>query len=87
MRKAIDTGKYEKLNEHHAWNTGKKNTSLNLFRLENHADHHMHPHRSFEKLRHTEDSPEHPAGYSFMVLLSLVPPLWFKVMNKRISST
>lgn len=85
MRKANNKGKYEKLDAHHAWNTGRKNTSLNLFQLENHADHHMHPGRSFEELQHTKDSPEHPAGYSFMVLLSLLPPLWFKIMNKRIT--
>lgn len=86
MRKANDAGKYERLDVHHAWNTGRKNTSLNLFQLENHADHHIHPDRSFEKLKHTEESPEHPAGYSFMVLLSLIPPLWFKIMNRKISS-
>jgi len=85
MRMVKDTGKYEKMDAHHAWNTGRKNTSLNLFQLENHADHHMHPDRSFEELQHTDESPEHPAGYSFMVLLSLLPPLWFKIMNKRIS--
>ena len=86
MRKANDAGNYEKLDVHHAWNTGKKNSSLNLFELENHADHHMHPDKRFEKLKHTDESPQHPAGYSFMVLLSLIPPLWFKVMNKRIYS-
>ena len=64
----------------------QKNASLNLFQLENHADHHMHPARRFEKLQHTGQSPQHPAGYSFMVLLSLIPPLWFKVMNKKIPS-
>ena len=85
MRHKSETGRYEKLDAHHAWNTGK-NTSLSIFHLENHADHHMHPDKSFDKLKHTNDSPEHPAGYSFMVLLSLVPPLWFRIMNKRISS-
>lgn len=84
MRKKNSAGRYEKMNEHHAWRTGRKNTSLNLFQLENHADHHMHPHKSFEKLENKENSPEHPAGYSFMVLLAFVPPLWFKTMNKRI---
>jgi alkane 1-monooxygenase len=86
MRQVNDEGRYERINAHHAWNTGRKNTSLNLFQLENHADHHMHPGKSFEKLEHTNDSPAHPAGYSFMVLLSLIPPLWFKIMNKRILS-
>ena len=77
-------GSYEKLNEHHAWNTGRYNSFINLFELESHADHHMHPNRSFDQLLTTKNSPSHPAGYSFMVLLSLVPPLWFKIMNKRI---
>ncbi|MEP6684457.1 MAG: alkane 1-monooxygenase [Parafilimonas sp.] len=86
MREINTAGKYEKINMHHAWNTGKKNTSLNLFQLENHADHHVHPHKNFNELKHTENSPQHPAGYSFMVLLALVPPLWFKIMNKRIST-
>ena len=86
MRQLTNEGRYEKLNTHHAWNTGRNNTSLNLFQLENHADHHMHPGKSFEKLEHTHDSPAHPAGYSFMVLLSLIPPLWFKIMNKKIVS-
>ncbi len=86
IRQKNSTGSYEKMNEHHAWRTGRKNTSLNLFQLENHADHHMHPHKSFEKLERKENSPEHPAGYSFMVLLALVPPLWFRMMNKRIPS-
>lgn len=86
MRKETDAGKYEKLNVHHAWNTGKKNTSFNLFQLENHADHHLHPDKHFDELKHTDSSPEHPAGYSIMVLLSLVPPLWFKIMHKKITS-
>ncbi len=84
MRKISSSGNYERLNEHHAWKTDRQNKSVDLFHLENHAHHHMHPNLSFEKLDYKQESPEHPAGYSFMVLLSLVPPLWFKIMNKRI---
>ena len=84
MRKVNTGGGYEKLSIQHAWNTGRCNRSINLFELESHADHHMHPGRPFDKLSHHADSPEHPAGYSFMVLLSLVPPLWFRIMDKRI---
>jgi alkane 1-monooxygenase len=86
MRKKHSTGNYEKINAQHAWNNGRQNNSLSLFQLENHADHHMHPAKSFDKLNHQENSPEHPAGYSAMFLLALLPPLWFKVMNKRIPS-
>ena len=84
MRKTSLTGGYERLGAHHAWNTGRYNKSINLFQLESHADHHMHPSRPFDKLSHHDDSPAQPAGYSFMVLLSLIPPLWFKIMDKRI---
>ncbi len=85
MRNKNPNGKYEKLNAHHAWNTGRYNKVINLFQLENHADHHMHPGRPYDKLSLYGNSPTHPAGYSFMVLLTLVPPLWFRVMNKRIN--
>jgi alkane 1-monooxygenase len=84
MRKTTLSGSYERLGTQHAWNTGRYNRSVNLFELESHADHHINPGRPFDKLSYYDDSPTHPAGYSFMVLLSLVPPLWFKIMDKRI---
>lgn len=79
-------GAYEKLSAKHAWNTGTHNPVINLFQLENHADHHLHPDRSFEHLQEHEESPQHPAGYSFMVLIALIPPLWFRIMNERITT-
>ncbi|MEO7802196.1 MAG: alkane 1-monooxygenase [Ginsengibacter sp.] len=86
MRDVAENGSYEKLNAHHAWRTGRHNSTVDLFHLENHAHHHMRPSLSFNELRDMDESPEHPAGYSFMVLLSLIPPLWFRIMNKKISS-
>ncbi len=66
MRKTNASGGYERLAAHHAWNTSRYNKSINLFQLESHADHHMHPSRTFDKLSHHPGSPAHPAGYSFM---------------------
>jgi alkane 1-monooxygenase len=86
MRIRNNSGNYEKLGGHHAWSAGRHNTTVDLFHLENHSHHHMQPNLSFEKLTVKQDAPQHPAGYSFMVLLTLVPPLWFKIMNKRIPS-
>ena len=31
-----------------------------------------------------EESPQMPTGYPGMMILSLVPPLWFALMNKRV---
>jgi alkane 1-monooxygenase len=86
VRRVTANGGYEKLTARHAWNTGRFNPAFNLFQLEQHADHHMHPARPYDQLSHTSESPSHPAGYSFMLLLALAPPLWFRVMDKRIPS-
>lgn len=40
-----------------------------------------HSLRRYQALRHHPDSPQLPAGYASMILLALVPPLWFRVMN------
>jgi len=85
IRTVID-GKHERINEHHAWRTRMANDGLNLFQLENHADHHMHPNRSYELLEHHDESPEMPAGYSGMIILAMIPSLWFDIMNKRLES-
>jgi alkane 1-monooxygenase len=74
----------EKIGEHHAWRPRKTPDGLNLFQLDKHADHHMHPNRSYEKLVSYNSSPEMPAGYSLMILMAFIPPLWFFVMNKRL---
>lgn len=86
MRQKNESGGYKKMDAQHAWETGKKNNVFSLFGLENHADHHLHPGKFFTELTQVEDSPKHPAGYSFMVFLVFIPPLWFKIMNKRIPS-
>lgn len=84
QRRQNEDGHFEKMNAFHSWDSCFKDRSLFIFQLENHADHHLHPSRHYEQLSHHDDAPKHPAGYSFMVLLTLVPPLWFRIMNKRI---
>ena len=48
------------------------------------ADHHAHASRPYFALRHLDDSPQLPAGYSSMLLVALVPPLWRHVMDARV---
>ncbi|NCW87571.1 MAG: alkane 1-monooxygenase, partial [Chitinophagia bacterium] len=40
----------------------------------------------YQVLRHHEQAPQMPTGYPGMMLLSLVPPLWFAIMNRRLQS-
>ena len=37
-------------------------------------------------LRHHADSPQLPTGYTGMLWLALLPPLWFGLMNRRIDA-
>jgi hypothetical protein len=55
-----------------------------LLRIQRHADHHMRAARPFHALDSAAGAPRLPASYSAMLLLSLVPPLWFALMNPRV---
>lgn len=87
LRKTTTTGKIEKMAAHHSWNSGNQLKGLNFFHLENHADHHINPSHNYEELISLNDSPQHPTGYSGMILLALIPPLWFHIINKKLSYT
>ncbi|TPD54378.1 MAG: alkane 1-monooxygenase, partial [Thalassolituus maritimus] len=49
-------------------------------------DHHANPKRRYQVLRHFDESPQLPSGYAGMVVLAVIPPLWFKVMNPRVEA-
>jgi len=55
-----------------------------LYELTRHSDHHYRASRKYQILKHQEAGPELPTGYPGMMLLSLVPPLWFRVMNPEV---
>ena len=77
-------GRYERCKPHHSWNSNHIFSNLVLFHLERHSDHHSHPLRRYQSLRHFEDSPQLPNGYFGAYLLAYVPALWFRVMDKRL---
>lgn len=83
-RKALGDGKYERAMPAHSWNSDHVVGRLMLFELSRHSDHHYLASRKYQVLRHHDDSPQMPTGYPGMMLLSLFPPAWFYVMNKRI---
>ena len=83
LREKIN-GEYEPCTPQHSWNSNKLVTNIGLFNLQRHSDHHANPTRPYEMLRHIPDSPQHPSGYAAMIVLALVPPLWFRVMDPRV---
>lgn len=85
-RRLISEGKYEKVNPLHSWNSNHLISNFFLFQLQRHSDHHAYTARPYQVLRHFDESPQLPAGYPMMILMSLIPPLWFKVMNPRLEA-
>lgn len=83
-RRKLPSGRYERCTPQHSWNSNHVVTNLFLYQLQRHADHHANPTRSYQALRHFDDSPQLPAGYATMILFAYVPPLWFRVMNPRV---
>jgi len=84
QRKQHADGNYERAMPHHSWNSNHILGRLMLFELSRHSDHHYLASRKYQVLQHHEDAPQLPTGYPGSMLLSLVPPLWFYVMNKKI---
>jgi len=84
QRKILDDGKYERAMPVHSWNSDHVIGRLFLFELSRHSDHHYMASRKYQILRHHDNSPQMPTGYPGMMILSLMPPVWFWVMNKKI---
>jgi len=84
VRKELSSGCYEKVTMFHAWNADHRITNYFLFKLQRHADHHIHPTRRYQTLRSFAEGPKLPTGYAGMVLLALIPPLWRRVMDPRV---
>ena len=83
-RKQLANNKYERTLPQHSWNSDHVFGRLLLFELSRHSDHHYLASRKYQILSHHNNAPQLPTGYPGSMLLCLVPPLWFYVMNKRI---
>jgi alkane 1-monooxygenase len=83
-RRRIEGGAYETVQPRHSWNSSHPLSRFVLFELSRHSDHHANAVRKYPLLRHVEDAPQMPTGYPGMILLALVPPLWFRYMDRRV---
>jgi len=84
LRLKDSNGKYERCQPRHSWNSNHTYSNLVLFHLERHSDHHAHPMRRYQSLRHFDDLPTLPSGYFGMYLLAYVPRLWFRIMDRHL---
>lgn len=84
LRRKRADGRYERTQPHHSWNSNHMFSNWATFHLQRHSDHHAHPTRRYQSLRHFEHLPSLPNGYFGMFLVAYVPPLWYAVMDKRL---
>lgn len=70
----------------HAWDTDRAFSHVVLIHLPMHSEHHLQPMTHFEALRpQPRDTPLLPCGYLAALALTLVPPLWHKVMAPKLT--
>eukprot|EP01135_Chromosphaera_perkinsii_P007861 Nk52_evm53s1020 gene=Nk52_evmTU53s1020 len=80
-RKKRPDGQYESVKFHHSWNAGERLTNYLLFKLQRHSHHHQSAGVRYQCLKNIEKAPQLPYGYATMILISLYPPLFFRMMN------
>ena len=83
-RKKQANGRYERVQPHHSWNSNHLIGRIVLYELTRHSDHHFIASKKYQILENKPESPQLPYGYPTSILISLVPPLWFGLMNKRL---
>ncbi len=81
---ADGTGRYERVDPSHSWNSNNIATNVLLYHLQRHSDHHANPTRRYQTLRDFEQSPALPTGYAGMIVLAAVPAVWRRVMDPRV---
>jgi alkane 1-monooxygenase len=83
-RKETAAGKYERAMPWHSWNSNHILGRLMLFELSRHSDHHYLASKKYQLLQHHDNAPQLPTGYPGSMILALIPPAWFYIMNRKI---
>ncbi len=83
-RELLPSGRYERVQPRHSWNANYEIGRILLYELTRHSDHHYLASKKYQVLDHQEDAPQLPFGYPTAMLLALIPPVWFFVMNRKL---
>jgi alkane 1-monooxygenase len=86
LRRKSASGRYERPNPSHSWNSNNLGTNVLLYHLQRHSDHHANPMRRYQALRDFPESPVLPTGYAGMIVLTWIPAIWRRVMDHRVDA-
>ena len=84
LRQTRDDGRYERTLPEHSWNSNNVASNVLLYHLQRHSDHHANPLRRYQSLRHFDEAPQLPTGYAGMIVAAAIPPLWRRIMDRRL---
>jgi alkane 1-monooxygenase len=84
LRQRREDGRYERTQPGHSWNSNSVASNVLLYHLQRHSDHHANPVRRYQALRHVKEAPQLPTGYAGMILTALFPPVWRRIMDRRV---
>ncbi|WP_441950420.1 alkane 1-monooxygenase [Nocardia sp. 2TAF39] len=85
LRSRRPNGLYARCSPRDSWNSDHLVTNIFLFHLQRHSDHHANPGRRYQTLRSSQQAPQLPAGYATMIVLAAIPPLWRRIMDRRVA--
>lgn len=84
VRRKKSDGNYEEFNYMNVWSTNSRLGNSLYFNLFKHAHHHAFIFCPYTELKLIENSPIHPACLYHTLLAALIPPLWYKMMDKEV---
>lgn len=84
-RGTLPNGQREPFGMHHAWNADHVVSNSLLANLQRHSDHHMHAWKPYAHLE-ALPGPQLPTGYAGCLWLAAIPPVWFRVMHRRLDA-
>lgn len=85
LRKKKEQNFYEGVKPHHSWDSELAFSNYSLLNLGLHSHHHAKASLPYHQLKPQTNPHQMPFGYSLMSLIALLPPLYFKIMNPRIT--
>lgn len=86
VRRKIAMDEYEPFGPEHSWDAPDLLSGMMMLNAPRHADHHLHPARPFDRLVLSPDgrTPLLPASLPVMATVALVPPVWHRMMDRRV---
>jgi len=86
-RRRIGLDGHESVGPEHSWDAPDFVSGLMMLHAPRHADHHLHPARAYPDLALSPGgrAPLLPYSLPVMASLALVPPLWRRLMDRRVA--